>query len=71
MKKVNTNKAYQFRLLFVFIIVELLFVVCIIRAFQLQMFSGSDLRKMATRQHFGTIRLSPDRGIIFDRNGNQ
>ncbi|MBW1660122.1 MAG: transpeptidase family protein [Deltaproteobacteria bacterium] len=71
MKKVNTNKAYQLRLLFVFIVVELLFVVCIIRAFQLQILSGSDLRKMATRQHFGTIRLSPDRGIIFDRNGNQ
>ncbi len=71
MKKIHTNKAYQLRLLFVFVIVELLFVVCIVRAFQLQILAGPDLKKMATRQHFGTIRLSPDRGIIFDRNGNQ
>ena len=71
MKKVNSNKAYQLRLLFVFIFVEILFVICIIRAFQLQILAGPDLKKMAARQHFGTIRLSPDRGIIFDRNGNQ
>ncbi len=71
MKKISANKAYQLRLLFVFIVVELLFVVCILRAFQLQILSGPDLKKMATRQHFGTIRLSPDRGTIYDRNGNQ
>lgn len=71
MKKISTKKAYQFRLLLVFILIEVLFVVCIVRAFQLQILSGPDLRKIANRQHFGTIRLAPDRGIIFDRNGNQ
>ncbi len=71
MKKVSSNKAYQLRLLFVFLVVEILFMICIVRAFQLQILAGPDLKKMATRQHFGTIKLSPDRGIIFDRNGNQ
>jgi len=71
MKKISSNKAYQFRLIIVFIIVETLFVICIGRAFQLQVLSGPALRKIAKRQHYGTIKLSPDRGIIFDRNGNQ
>jgi len=71
MKKISSNKAYQFRLIIVFIVVETLFVICIVKAFQLQVLSGPDLRKIAKRQHYGTINLSPDRGIIFERNGNQ
>jgi len=71
MKKISTNKAFQYRLLFVFIFIEALFLVCIGRSFELQILSGSFFRKMALRQHYGTIHLSPDRGTIFDRNGSR
>ena len=71
MKKISTNKAFQYRLLFVFIFIEALFLVCIGRSFDLQILSGSLFRKMALRQHYGTIHLSPDRGTIFDRNGSR
>lgn len=71
MKKVSSNKAYHVRLLFVFITVELLFAICIARAFQLQVLEGVNLKTLAEKQHHGIIALSPDRGMIFDRNGNQ
>ena len=71
MKKISTNKAFQYRLLFVFIFIEALFLVCIGRSFDLQILSGSLFRKMALRQHYGAIHLSPDRGTIFDRNGSR
>ncbi len=71
MKKINTNKAFQIRLILVFLLVEVLFLICIARAFQLQIIAGPDLKKIAKRQHYGTIRLSPDRGTIYDRNGHQ
>ncbi len=71
MKKVSSNKAYHLRLLFVFLAVEALFAVCIARSFQLQVLDAPKLKKLAERQHHGIITLSPDRGTIFDRNGNQ
>jgi len=71
MKKISSNKAFQYRLLSVFIFIEALFLVCMGRAFQLQILSGNLFRKMALRQHYGTIHLSPDRGTIFDRNGSR
>ncbi len=71
MKKVNSNKAYRIRLFFIFLTVEALFIVCILRAFQLQVVDAKKLKRLAERQHHGIITLSPDRGTIFDRNGNQ
>ncbi len=71
MKKINSNKAFQLRLLTVFLFIEALFAICIARAFQLQILSGPYLKHMAYRQHYGTIRVSPDRGTIFDRKGHQ
>ena len=71
MKKVSSNKAYHFRMLIVFLAAEALFALCIMRAFQLQVVDSAKLKALAERQHHGVIALSPDRGTIFDRNGNQ
>ncbi len=71
MKKVTSNKAYHFRMLLVFLAAETLFAVCILRAFQLQVLDSAPLKALAERQHHGLIALSPDRGTIFDRHGNQ
>ncbi len=48
-----------------------LFVALISRAFQLQVLSGQKLKKLATRQHTTVLQLQPERGIIYDRNGEK
>ncbi|MCE5265632.1 MAG: PASTA domain-containing protein [Deltaproteobacteria bacterium] len=41
------------------------------RAFQLQILSGKELKSLAQKQHTQTLQLQPERGIIFDRNGEK
>ncbi len=41
------------------------------RAFQLQILSSKELKSLAEKQHTQTLLLQPDRGIIFDRNGEK
>ena len=48
-----------------------LFIALISRAFQLQVLSGQKLKKIATRQHTSMLQLQPERGVIFDRNGEK
>ena len=55
-------------IMFVFLV---LFVALISRAFQLQILSSQQLKTMAQRQHVASLPLQPDRGIIYDRNGEK
>ncbi|MFZ4437400.1 MAG: penicillin-binding protein [Syntrophales bacterium] len=48
-----------------------LFIALASRAFQLQILSGKALKSLAQKQHTQTLLLQPDRGIIFDRNGEK
>lgn len=48
-----------------------LFIALISRAFQLQVLSGEALKNIASRQHTKTLQIQPERGIIFDRNGEK
>jgi len=47
------------------------FIALISRAFQLQVLSGQKLKSLAQRQHTTVLQLQPERGIIFDRNGEK
>jgi len=49
----------------------LLFVALISRAFQLQILSAKYLQKLARKQHTKVLFLQPERGIIYDRNGEK
>ncbi|HEY5497627.1 MAG TPA: hypothetical protein VIK19_04770, partial [Syntrophales bacterium] len=48
-----------------------LFIALITRAFQLQILSGQTLKTLAAKQHIKTLQIQPERGIIFDRNGEK
>jgi cell division protein FtsI (penicillin-binding protein 3) len=49
----------------------ILFVALISRAMQLQVLSGDALKTLAQKQHTRSIQLQPERGVIFDRNGEK
>jgi cell division protein FtsI (penicillin-binding protein 3) len=48
----------------------MLFVIALVRAFQLCVAQGSSLRELARRQHLQRIALPPERGPIVDRHGD-
>ena len=48
-----------------------LFIALISRALQLQILSSKTLKVMAEKQHVVALPLPPERGIIFDRNGEK
>ncbi|HPX55291.1 MAG TPA: penicillin-binding transpeptidase domain-containing protein [Syntrophales bacterium] len=64
-------KWLKFRLCTILCLFLILFVALISRAFQLQILAGKDLRSIAQRQHMKTLQMLPERGIIFDRNGEK
>ena len=66
-----SKKWYKFRLLTVLLFFVALFVVLMTRAFHLQIMSGSTYKVMADRQHTNSLPLPPERGLIFDRNGEK
>lgn len=61
-------KAKIFTLLLLFL---LLFVGLVSRAFQLQILSAKYLQILARKQHEKVLLLQPERGVIFDRNGEK
>jgi len=67
----TTNKWMKFRIATVLAVFVILFVALTARAFQLQILSGKKLKALAARQHTQTLTLQPERGIIFDRNGEK
>ena len=67
----ESKKWLRFRIVTLMGFFLVLFVALITRAFQLQVLSGEALKNIASRQHTTTLQIQPERGIIFDRNGEK
>jgi len=68
---IESKKWLKFRISMVFMVFLVLFIALISRAFQLQVLSGKKLQKLAKRQHTSVLQLQPERGVIYDRNGEK
>ncbi|MBP7341292.1 MAG: penicillin-binding protein [Smithellaceae bacterium] len=67
----DSKKWLKFRLASLLAIFLVLFIALLSRAFQLQVLSGEQLKKMAQRQHITTLPIHSERGMIYDRNGEK
>ena len=67
----ESKKWLKFRIFTLLVLFLVLFVALISRAFQIQVLSGESLKSLAERQHTKTLHVEPERGIIFDRNGEK
>ncbi len=67
----ESKKWLKFRIVTVVFFFLVLFIALISRAFQIQVLSGKLLKNLAERQHIKTLQIEPERGIIFDRNGEK
>ncbi|HET6460363.1 MAG TPA: penicillin-binding transpeptidase domain-containing protein [Syntrophales bacterium] len=67
----ESKKWLRFRIVTVLFFFLVLFIALISRAFQIQVLSGQLLKNLAERQHIKTLQIEPERGIIFDRNGEK
>lgn len=67
----DTKNWLKFRIVFVLFIFLVFFIALLSRAFQLQILSGQKLKIMAQKQQTTTLQLQPERGVIFDRNGEK
>ncbi|MEW6334682.1 MAG: penicillin-binding transpeptidase domain-containing protein [Thermodesulfobacteriota bacterium] len=67
----TSRKWLKFRIATLLGFFLILFIALASRAFQLQVLSGKALKAKAIDQHTRTLQLQPDRGIIFDRNGEK
>jgi len=67
----ESRKWMKFRIATLLAFFLVLFIALASRAFQLQILSGKALKSLAQKQHTQTLLLQPDRGIIFDRNGEK
>ena len=67
----ESRKWLKFRIVSILIIFLVLFVALVSRAFQLQVLSGQKLKTLAHRQHTAKLQLQPERGVIYDRNGEK
>lgn len=67
----KSRKWLRVRITSILIFFLLLFIALLSRAFQLQIISGKELKLLAEKQHTKSLNLSPERGLIFDRNGEK
>jgi cell division protein FtsI (penicillin-binding protein 3) len=67
----ESRKWMKFRIATLLAFFLVLFIALASRAFQLQILSGKELKALAHKQHTQTLLLQPERGIIFDRNGEK
>jgi cell division protein FtsI (penicillin-binding protein 3) len=67
----ESKKWLKFRIATLLIFFLVLFIALISRAFQIQVLSGKMLKTLAEKQHIKTLQIEPERGIIFDRNGEK
>ncbi len=67
----DARKWLKVRIVSVLVVFLVLYVALISRAFQLQVLSGQNLKTLAARQHAASLQMQPDRGIIYDRNGEK
>jgi len=68
---VETKKWLKFRIVTFLLVFLVLFIALLSRAFQLQVLSGQKLKTLAQKQHKTTLQLQPERGVIYDRNGEK
>ncbi len=68
MRKKKAQDYLTYRIYAVLGFFVLFFAAIFFRAFDLQVFEGERLRKMALSQHIKTLNIQPKRGDIFDRN---
>jgi len=69
--KVKEKKWIRFRIYVVAVLFLLGFATVFARAYQLQVIEKDYLRGTAENGIIGTTQLPPDRGIIYDREGNE
>ena len=67
----DARKWLKFRIATLLAFFLVLLIALASRAFQLQILSNKELKALAEKQHTQTLLLQPDRGIIFDRNGEK
>jgi len=67
----ESEKWLRFRLTTLLVFFVILFVALFSRALHLQIMSGETLKILAQKQHTKTLLLPPERGVIFDRNGEK
>lgn len=67
----ESRKWLKFRIATLLALFLVLFIALGSRAFQLQILSSKSLKALAAKQHNQSLQLQPDRGIIYDRNGEK
>jgi len=67
----ESKKWLKFRIVTLLLLFLILFIALISRAFQIQVLSRESLKYLAERQHIKTLHIEPERGVIFDRNGEK
>jgi cell division protein FtsI (penicillin-binding protein 3) len=68
---IETKNRIKVRLITILLVFLILFIALLSRAFQLQVLSGQKLKNLAQRQHTTVLQLQPERGVIYDRNGEK
>jgi cell division protein FtsI (penicillin-binding protein 3) len=67
----KSKKWFRFRIATLLAMFLVLFCVLVFRAFHLQIMTGKTYKNLAEKQHNKALQLHPERGIIFDRNGEK
>ena len=67
----ETKNWLKFRIVSILLFFLVLFIALLSRAFQLQILSGQKLKSLAQRQQTTTLQVQPERGVIYDRNGEK
>lgn len=65
----QTDKAYDQKILIVAYIIAALFFMLAIRFWQLQILQGKEYRRLSEENRLRIVRVAAPRGIIYDRNG--
>ena len=65
------RKWFRFRIATMLALFLVLFCALVFRAFHLQIMTGKTYKTLAEKQHKKTLQLYPERGIIYDRNGEK
>lgn len=67
----QAKKWLRFRIVTILVFFLVLYIALVSRAFQLQVLSANKLQELAARQHFKTLQVPSERGVVFDRNGEK
>lgn len=67
MRKYSPKKRLPLRIIMIFSVFTLLFIIIILRAFQLQIIERDRLTQLIEKQYLKYVKLPPKRGTIYDR----